>query len=75
MTDSVTVAVQVPVYLTPPDIWHPSEDLGSHMPLPTTATLTVYIDVLQIGHGAIAPPAGSASASGFLQKHLPDIPS
>ena len=47
-TDSVTVAVEVPIYLTPNDIAHMQQTLGFHIPLDTDATLTGHIDVLQI---------------------------
>jgi ATP-dependent exoDNAse (exonuclease V) beta subunit len=47
-TDSVTVAVEVPIYLTPEDVAHMRQQLGFHIPLNTDATLTGHIDVLQI---------------------------
>jgi PD-(D/E)XK nuclease superfamily protein len=53
MTDSVTVAVEVPVYLTPADLRHLTEDLGFHVPLPAATTLTGHIDVLQIRNGRV----------------------
>jgi hypothetical protein len=53
MTDSVTVAVEVPVYLTPEDIRHFEDELGFHVPLPKTTTLTGHIDVLQIRNGRV----------------------
>jgi ATP-dependent exoDNAse (exonuclease V) beta subunit len=53
MTDSVTVAVEVPVYLTPKDLRHLTEDLGFQIPLSTTTPLTGHIDVLQIRHGRV----------------------
>jgi hypothetical protein len=52
-TDSVTVAVEVPIYLTPEDISHMQQQLGFHIPLDTDTTLTGHIDVLQIRNGAI----------------------
>jgi ATP-dependent exoDNAse (exonuclease V) beta subunit len=51
LTDPVTVAVEVPVYLTPEDIRHLENELGFQVPLPATATLTGHIDVLQIRNG------------------------
>ena len=53
LTDSVTVAVEVPVYLTPEDIRHLENDLGFKVPLPATATLTGPINVLQIRNGRV----------------------
>jgi ATP-dependent exoDNAse (exonuclease V) beta subunit len=41
------------VYLTPEDLRHLTEDLGFHIPLPTTATLTGHIDVLQVRNGRV----------------------
>jgi transposase-like protein len=52
-TDSVTVAVEVPIYLTPEDIAHMQEKLGFHIPLETSATLSGHIDVLQIRNGRV----------------------
>jgi ATP-dependent exoDNAse (exonuclease V) beta subunit len=51
--DSVTVAVEVPIYLTPADIAHMQRQLGFQIPIDTDATLTGHIDVLQIRNGAI----------------------
>jgi ATP-dependent exoDNAse (exonuclease V) beta subunit len=48
LTDSVTVAVEVPIYLTPADITHMQQQLGFHIPLITAGTITGHIDVLQI---------------------------
>lgn len=53
LTDSMTVAVEVPVYLTPEDIWHLENDLGFKVPLPAPATLTGHIDVLRIRNGRV----------------------
>jgi hypothetical protein len=53
MTDSVTVAVEVPVYLTPEDIRHLQDELGFHVPLPAATTLSGHIDVLQIRNGRV----------------------
>jgi ATP-dependent exoDNAse (exonuclease V) beta subunit len=52
-TDSVTVAVEVPIILTPADIRHMQRELGFDIPLPTRDTLTGHIDVLQIRNGRI----------------------
>jgi hypothetical protein len=52
-TDSVTVAVEVPIYLTPEDIAHMQRELGFIIPLPAEETLTGHIDVLQIRNGRI----------------------
>jgi hypothetical protein len=52
-TDSVTVAVEVPIYLTPEDIAYFKDTLGFHIPIDTTATLTGHIDLVQIRNGVI----------------------
>jgi len=52
-TDSVTVAVEVPVYLTPVEIAHAKRAYGFRIPIETELALTGHIDVLQIRHGAI----------------------
>lgn len=52
-TDSVTVAVEVPIYLTPEDITHMQTELGFTIPLPSDVTLTGHIDLMQIRNGSI----------------------
>jgi ATP-dependent exoDNAse (exonuclease V) beta subunit len=52
-TDSVTVAVEVPIYLTPKDITHMQQHLGFHIPITTAHTITGHIDVLQIRNGRV----------------------
>lgn len=52
-TDSVTVAVEVPVFLSKNDIAHLRETLGFRIPIETDVTIIGHIDVLQIRHGAI----------------------
>jgi ATP-dependent exoDNAse (exonuclease V) beta subunit len=52
-TDSVTVAVEVPIYLTPSDVAHFINELSFHVPIDTTVPLTGHIDIVQIRHGAI----------------------
>lgn len=52
-TDSVTVAVEVPIYLTPSDLTHLRDEVGFRIPIETDVTLTGHIDFLQIRHGAI----------------------
>ena len=52
-TDSVTVAMEVPVSLTPEDITHMQRDLGFAIPLSREATLTGHIDLLQIRNGRV----------------------
>ena len=52
-TDSATVAVEVPVYLSPADIRHFRKALGFNVPIETAETLTGHIDVIQIRNGAI----------------------
>jgi hypothetical protein len=51
--DSVTVAVEVPIYLTPEDIAHMQRQLGFRIPIEADTILTGHIDVLQIRNGAI----------------------
>jgi hypothetical protein len=51
--DSVTVAVEVPVYLTPEDLTHMQAELGFDIPIAADTTRTGHIDVLQIRNGAI----------------------
>jgi hypothetical protein len=52
-TDSVTVAVEVPIILTPDDIVHMQRQLGFHIPIETDTTLTGHIDVLQVRNGRV----------------------
>jgi ATP-dependent exoDNAse (exonuclease V) beta subunit len=53
LTDSVTVAVEIPIILTPEDIRHMQRELGFDIPLEITETITGHIDVLQIRNGRI----------------------
>jgi plasmid stabilization system protein ParE len=53
ITDSVTVAVEVPIILTPEDIRHMQRELGFDIPIEIDTTLTGHIDVLQIRNGKI----------------------
>jgi len=53
ITDSVTVAVEVPIILTPEDIRHMQRELGFDIPIETNNTLTGHIDVLQIRNGKV----------------------
>jgi ATP-dependent exoDNAse (exonuclease V) beta subunit len=52
-TDSVTVAVEVPIFLYPEDIEDTKATPGFHIPLPSDQTLTGHIDFLQIRNNAI----------------------
>lgn len=52
-TDSVTVAVEVPIYLSPEEIADFKDRVGFRVPIETGATLTGHIDFLQIRNGAI----------------------
>jgi len=52
-TDSVTVAVEVPVYLSPDDIRYFKSLGGFQVPIESAVTLTGHIDVLQIRHGKV----------------------
>jgi transposase-like protein len=51
--DSVTVAVEVPVYMDEMDIEHMQEELGFKIPLKLDKVLTGHIDVLQLRNGAV----------------------
>lgn len=55
VNDSVTVAVEVPVYLTEADLAHFTDTLGFSIPLTLEpgATITGHIDLLQIRNGMI----------------------
>jgi len=50
-TDSVTVAIEVPVYLTSEDIDYMQRERGFAIPLSSDVTLTGHIDLLQIRNG------------------------
>lgn len=52
-TDSVTVATEVPVYLTPEDVTSLRTEAGFHIPIEIATVLTGHIDVLQIRNGAV----------------------
>jgi hypothetical protein len=52
-TDSVTVAVEVPVFLTPEDLADLKHTPGFAIPLDTDRPLTGHIDFLQVRNGAI----------------------
>jgi hypothetical protein len=52
-TDSVTVTVEVPIYLTPEELAQFKRTPGFQTPLQTERTLTGHIDFLQIRNGAI----------------------
>jgi ATP-dependent exoDNAse (exonuclease V) beta subunit len=51
--DSVTVAIEVPIFLTPQDIKHLTKKLRFHIPLKPTEILTGHIDILQIRNGLV----------------------
>jgi hypothetical protein len=51
--DSVTVAVEVPIYLIPEDIEHLQQRLGFQIPLQLDHPLTGHVDFLQIRNGAV----------------------
>ena len=53
IVDNVTVAVEVPIYLTPDDLEHQRDKLGFDIPLYATETPTGHIDILQIRNGKI----------------------
>jgi hypothetical protein len=52
-TDSVTVAVELPIYLSADDIAYFTAKLGFHVPIETRTTLTGHIDFVQVRNGAI----------------------
>ena len=52
-TDSVTVAVEVPVYLTVQDLAVLGATQGFKIPIESPSTLSGHIDVLQIRNGAV----------------------
>ncbi len=51
--DSVTVAVEVPIYFTPEDLEHMKAVLGFTIPLTLEKTLTGHIDIVQVRNGAV----------------------
>lgn len=51
--DSVTVAIEVPVYFTPEDLEHMQKVLGFNIPLTLDKILTGHIDILQVRNGAV----------------------
>lgn len=51
--DSVTVAVEVPVYMDSMDIEHMQEELKFKIPLKLDRVLTGHIDILQLRNGAV----------------------
>ena len=51
--DSVTVAVEVPVYMDTQDLEHLQNELKFKLPFKLEKTLTGHIDILQIRNGAV----------------------
>jgi transposase-like protein len=51
--DSVTVAVEAPIYLTAEDIEHMESQLGFEMPFKLEKVLTGHIDILQLRNGLV----------------------
>ena len=51
--DSVTIAMEVPIYLTPADLRHFSEKLEFQIPFKLRCTLTGHIDLLQLRNGLV----------------------
>jgi transposase-like protein len=51
--DSVTVAVEVPVYMDNMDVEHMQEELRFKIPLKLDKVLTGHIDILQLRNGAV----------------------
>jgi ATP-dependent exoDNAse (exonuclease V) beta subunit len=52
-TDSVTVAIEVPVFLTPDDITYFRNECRFDVPIESSIPLTGHIDVLQIRNGSV----------------------
>jgi ATP-dependent exoDNAse (exonuclease V) beta subunit len=52
-TDSATVAVEVPVFLSPADLAHLKGQAGFRVPIEADVTLMGHINILQVRHGAI----------------------
>jgi transposase-like protein len=53
INDSVTVAMEVPIYLSREDLKHFTQKLKFNIPLKLESTLTGHIDILQIRNGLI----------------------
>jgi len=53
LNDSVTVAVEVPVYFLPEDLEHMQRRLNFDIPLTVSDAITGHIDFLQVRNGAI----------------------
>jgi ATP-dependent exoDNAse (exonuclease V) beta subunit len=53
VNDSVTVAMEVPIYLKPNDLKHFTQKLHFQIPFKLTEILTGHIDILQIRNGLI----------------------
>jgi hypothetical protein len=76
-TDSVTVAIEVPVYLTPEDIAYMQPELGCAIPLSSETTLTDHIDLLPVElwrtRDRVGPPNQGPTQSRkcplYLKKH------
>lgn len=69
--DSVTVAVEVPVYMDDLDITHMQEELRFKIPLKLDKVLTGHIDILQLRNGAVhimdyKPDADKGKKSGAI---------
>ena len=66
--DSVTVAVEVPVYMDQMDIEHMQEELKFKIPVKLDKVLTGHIDILQLRNGAVHildyKPGGSKGKEG-----------
>jgi ATP-dependent exoDNAse (exonuclease V) beta subunit len=52
-TDSVTIAVEIPIFITPEELAHYRDVLGFHIPIEADAPLTGHIDFVQLRRGAI----------------------
>jgi ATP-dependent exoDNAse (exonuclease V) beta subunit len=51
--DSVTAAIEIPIYLAPEDLKHFTQKLRFQVPFTLTEMLTGHIDILQIRNGLI----------------------
>jgi hypothetical protein len=51
--DSVTVAIEVPVYFQPEDLEHMQKALGFTIPMKLDTNLTGHIDIVQVRNGSV----------------------
>lgn len=51
--DSVTVAIEVPIYFTPEDLGHMQKELEFNIPLTLEKVVTGHIDIVQLRNGMV----------------------